>query len=218
MVDSSAVMECTLSELNDVLTFNDYDQLPIASFIRDASVLTLSDANENTLDVKLIKSNTIETPVLGDEYEFELVNDAQTGTLYEWTSSDQQILIDDNRVSLLFDELGDASIGGKMLPIITLEYANIHKSFGRWSENVIWTINESTDLNTGNVSYSIKNIMSDANVSDAPASSQYIILYPKSSDACIRYTEQNKWQTPMMFIKGYQFVSLNAPQDRKQHY
>jgi len=33
-------------------------------------------------------SNSIEAPVLGDEYEFDLVNRPKSGTLYEWTMGD----------------------------------------------------------------------------------------------------------------------------------
>ena len=35
----------------------------------------------------------------------------------------------------------------------------------------------------------------------------YLILYPTTNDAYIKYTQHNKWDIPLFVIKGYKFLN-----------
>jgi len=76
--------------------FIDYDETPICAFDKyDVSInIQTNDGTQLNSSILTI-TNSIEAPVLGDEYEFDLINKPDSGTLYEWSLKDSssQILI-----------------------------------------------------------------------------------------------------------------------------
>ncbi len=207
--NSSTTISCTLNELNNALTFDNYEHTPIEVFTRFDVSLNLEDSTGIKSDIdNIIISNSIESPVLGDEYEFEVSVTPQTGTLYEWCkNSATQIYVNDGEINLLFDGYYEANIDADKLPIITLENANIHKCYGKWQENIKWGIREVIDQETGNTNYKLVNFKLYDKINYEIYNNQYLILYPTSNDAYIKYTQHNKWDIPLFIIKGYKFLN-----------
>jgi len=144
--------------LNNAVRFVDYDETQIAAFDKYDISINLSTDDGTKIDVSVLTiSNSIEAPVLGDEYEFDLVNRPDSGTLHEWMpiDSSDEILFQDGEIKFLFDETREANIDSSCLPIITLENANIHNAYGNWRSNVKWMIRETIDPETGNTKYKL---------------------------------------------------------------
>ena len=207
--NSSTTISCTLNELNGALTFSNYEHTPIEAFNRFNVSLNLKDSTGVKSDIdNIVISNSIESPVLGDEYEFEVAVMPPTGTLYEWCkNSATQIYINDGEINLLFDDYYEANIDADKLPIITLENANIHKCYGKWQENIKWGIREVIDQETGNTNYKLVNFKLYDKVNYEIHNNSYLILYPTTNDAYIKYTQHNKWDIPLFVIKGYKFLN-----------
>lgn len=221
-IDSSAIISCTLTELNNSIRFIDYDEIAIDAFDKyDVSInLETTDGiqiNTSTLTI----SNSIEAPVLGDEYEFNLVNKPDSGTLYDWSDkndSSSQILIQDGEIKFLFDKTTESFIDSSCLPIITLENANIHNAYGKWRNNIKWLIREVTDPETGNIKYLLKNYKYFLSTSNQKIANQYVILEPAANDAYIKYSEKNKWNIPMFIIHGYKFANIDISTNEYEYY
>lgn len=211
-INSKGKIACTLNELNNAVRFIDYDEMAIAAFDKYDISINVNTNNNAHLDVSVLTiSNSFEAPVLGDEYEFDLINKPSSGTLYEWSNKNSmsQILIQDGEIKL-FDEFNEAYIDTSCLPIITLENANIHKTYGDWTSNIKWTIREVIDSSTGNSKYQLKNIKAFAQNSNSKIVDKYIVLEPVDSSAYIKYTENNKWELPMFIIHGYKFANIDT--------
>ena len=223
-VDSSAIVSCTLNELNNAVRFIDYDETPIAAFDKyDISInLSADDGTQITkIDTSVLTiSNSIEAPVLGDEYEFDLVNRPDSGTLHEWMPIDSsaEILFQDGEIKFLFDETREADIDSSCLPIITLENANIHNAYGNWRSNVKWMIRETIDPETGNTKYKLQNYKVYLSNSNQKVVDQYIIIEPATEDAYIKYSEKNKWDIPMFIIHGYKFANIVVNEGEEEYY
>ena len=207
--NSSTTISCTLNELNNALTFSNYEYTPIEAFNRFNVSLNLKDSTGIKSDIdNIVISNSIESPVLGDEYEFEVSVTPATGTLYEWCkNSATQIYVNDGEINLLFDDYYEANIDADKLPIITLENANIHKCYGKWQENIKWGIREVIDQETGNTNYKLVNFKLYDKINYEIHNNSYLILYPTTNDAYIKYTQHNKWDIPLFVIKGYKFLN-----------
>lgn len=219
--DSSCVISCTLNELNNAVRFIDYDNTPINAFTKYEIPINLHTDDGTYINSSVLAiSNPIEAPVIGDEFEFDLTVKPDSGSLYEWTSKDSsaQILIQDGEIKFLFDENTEVSIDSSCLPIITLENANIHKTYGNWRSNIKWMIRETIDDETGNTNYTLKNYQQYLIDSNEKINNQYIIIEPDSSLASITYTENNKWDIPMFIIKGYKFSNMNIDIDEHDYY
>lgn len=223
-IDSSAVVSCTLNELNNAVRFIDYDETPIAAFDKyDISInLSADDGTEITkIDASVLTiSNSIEAPVLGDEYEFDLVNRPDSGTLHEWMplDSSDEILFQDGEIKFLFDETREANIDSSCLPIITLENANIHNAYGNWRTNVKWMVRETIDPKTGNTKYKLQNYKAYLSNSNQKIVDQYVIIEPVTEDAYIKYSEKNKWDIPMFIIHGYKFSNIIINEGEEEYY
>lgn len=229
-VDSSAIVSCTLNELNNAVRFIDYDETPIAAFDKYDISINLSTDDGTKIDVSVLTiSNSIEAPVLGDEYEFDLVNRPNSGTLHEWMpiDSSDEILFQDGEIKFLFDETREANIDSSCLPIITLENANIHNAYGNWRTNVKWMIRETIDPETGNTKYKLQNYKVYLSNSNQKIVDQYIIIEPDiKRDASgniidmpyIKYSEKNKWDIPMFIIHGYKFTNIAVNEGEAEYY
>ena len=220
-VDSSAIVSCTLNELNNAVRFIDYDETPIAAFDKYDISINLSADDGTKIDASVLTiSNSIEAPVLGDEYEFDLVNRPDSGTLHEWMSVDSsdEILFQDGEIKFLFDETREANIDSSCLPIITLENANIHNAYGNWRTNVKWLIRETIDPETGNTKYKLQNYKVYLANSNQKVVDQYVILEPATKDAYIKYSEKNKWDIPMFIIHGYKFANIVVNKEEETYY
>lgn len=220
-IESKGKIACTLNELNNAVRFEDYDEVPIDAFDRyDISINLRTDDNVLINSSVLTLSNSIEAPVLGDEYEFDLTVKPDSGTLYEWSAKDSssQILIQDGEIKLLFDKDTESYIDSSCLPIITLENANIHNAYGNWRSNIKWMIREGIDASTGNSKYVLKNYQQFLKYSMQKVVNQYFVLEPnyvKDSSGnivdmpYIKYSEKNKWDIPMFIIHGYKFANVS---------
>ena len=212
-INSSAIISCTLNELNNAIRFVDYEDTPIDAFTKyEIPVNISSDDGVQLSTSTLIVSNSIEAPVLGDEYEFDLTVRPNSGTLYEWTmgnDSSAQIIIQDGEIKLLRDGDKESIIDSSCLPIITLENANIHNAYGNWRSNIKWLIRETIDSETGNTQYSLKNHNAYLQINNQKISKQYIVIEPASNEASIKYSEKNKWDIPMFIIHGYKFSNID---------
>ena len=212
-INSSAIISCTLNELNNAVRFIDYEDTPIDAFIKYEIPVDISTDDGVQMNTStLIISNSIEAPVLGDEYEFDLMVRPDSGTLYEWTAgndSSAQILIQDGEITLLRDNDKESYIDTSCLPIITLENANIHNTYGNWRSNIKWMVRETIDSETGNTQYSLKNCNAYLQNSNHKISNQYIVIEPASNEASIKYSEKNKWGLPMFIIHGYKFSNID---------
>lgn len=229
-VDSSAIVSCTLNELNNAVRFIDYEETPIAAFDKYDISINLSTDDGTKISVPVLTiSNSIEAPVLGDEYEFDLVNRPDSGTLHEWMPKDKsdEILFQDGEIKFLFDETRDASIDSSCLPIITLENANIHNAYGNWRTNVKWMIREIIDPETGNTKYKLQNYKVYLANSNQKVVDQYVIIEPDiKRDASgniidmpyIKYSEKNKWDIPMFIIHGYKFTNIEVNKGEEEYY
>ena len=218
-INSTGKVVCTMNELNNAVRFEDYEHMPISAFIKYEIPIYMSSSDGTELDTStIIVSNTIETPVLGDEFEFDLVNRPATGTLHEWmadSSTNNEIYINDGEITLLFDKINAAEIDSDCLPIITLENANIHNVFGKWRENTEWIVREVVNSETGNTMYKLKNYNKYRNDGYTIYNKQYIILKATSDDAYIKYTDKTKWQLPMFVIHGYSFYNITIDNSTK---
>ena len=223
-VDSSAIISCTLNELNNAVRFIDYDETPIAAFGKYDISINLSTDDGTKIDASVLTiSNSIEAPVLGDEYEFDLVNRPDSGTLHEWMPIDSsaEILFQDGEIKFLFDETREADIDSSCLPIITLENANIHNAYGPWRTNVKWMIRETIDPETGNTKYKLQNYKVYLANSNQKIVDQYVILEPNldcSTTPYIKYSEKNKWDIPMFIIHGYKFANIIVNEGEEEYY
>lgn len=214
-VESQGKIACTLNELNDAIRLEDYMDVPLEAFIRNTLDISFGDVSV------FYASNTLETPVLGDEYEFELSITPDSGTLYEWSQeTEQQLIVDSGEIKMLFnDKLNETVFDSSCLPIITLENANIHLTTGKWTDNVIWAINEVIDPMTGNVHHKLKNIQTGLSCNMySVINKRYFILKPATEDAYIKYTDNNNWEVPMFIIKGYDIVNINVDNQFKEEY
>lgn len=210
-IESKGKIACTLNELNNAVRFIDYENTPIDAFDKyDISVNLYTDDGVTFNSSILTLSNSIEAPVLGDEYEFDLINRPNSGTLYEWTNKDSssQILIQDGEINLLFDNDIEAYIDSNCLPIITLENANIHNAYGNWRSNIKWLIRETINEDTGNNEYVLQNYKEYLKNSRQKKVNQYVIIEPCTDDAYIKYSEKNKWDIPMFIVHGYKFANI----------
>lgn len=229
-VDSSAIVSCTLNELNNAVRFIDYDETPIAAFDKYDISINLSTDDGTKIDASVLTiSNSIEAPVLGDEYEFDLVNRPDSGTLHEWMPIDSsaEILFQDGEIKFLFDETREANIDSSCLPIITLENANIHNAYGNWRTNVKWMVRETIDPETGNTKYKLQNYKVYLANSNQKIVDQYVIIEPDIKvDASgniiempyIKYSEKNKWDIPMFIIHGYKFTNIIVNEGEEEYY
>lgn len=161
LINSQATIRCTLSEFGNAL-FEDYDNITFNDFIKyDISLPSLATKHiEKKYNIgNLYISNTISTPVLADEYEYELTVYPENATLFDYMEvNSNQIYISDNEITLLSDSSNEAVFAKKYLPIISLENANIRKCFGKWDNNIEFIIREIIDSNTGNTLYELRNI------------------------------------------------------------
>lgn len=213
--ESHGKIACTLNELNNAVNIEDYEDTPFEAFLKfDTSLNEVGDTSI------LHVSNTLEAPVLGDEFEFDVVNNTDHGTLFEWTDKDSssEIYLEDGEIRFLYDEFVDVSISSAdCLPYITLENANIHESFGNWRKNIQWLIRESLDEN-GNTIYSLKNYKSSLNDSYAITNNYYVALKPASENAYIKYSAKNKWGVPVFLISGYKFDNVDIAKDQTNNF
>lgn len=219
-IESKGKIACTLNELNNAIRFIDYDNTPINAFDKYDISINLQ-TNDGTIDTSVLTiSNSIEAPVLGDEYEFKLINRPNSGSLYEWTSKDSssQILIQDGEITLLFDKDSEAYIDSSCLPIITLENANIHNAYGNWRSNIKWMIRETINEDTGNTEYVLKNYNEYLISSNKKVVNRYIVIEPSTADAYIKYSEKNKWDIPMFIIHGYKFANIDINESEENIY
>lgn len=220
-IESHGKIACTLNELNNAVRFIDYDETQIAAFNKYDVSINLSTDDGTMIDTSILTiSNSIEAPVLGDEYEFDLVNRPKSGTLYEWTMGDDssaQILIQDGEIKILKDKDTEAYIDSSCLPIITLENANIHNAYGNWRSNIKWLIREAINNETGNIEYELKNYQLYQDINHKKVDNKYIVIEPDIKvDASgniinmpyIKYSEKNKWDAPMFIINGYKFSNV----------
>lgn len=213
--DSHGKIACTLNELNNAVKIEDYEETPFEAFLKFDSFIT------EIGDISVLHvSNTLEAPVLGDEFEFDVINNTDHGTLFEWSNSDSssQIYVDDGEIKFLFDEYVDVSIDSSVcLPYITLENANIHKNFGEWRKNIKWLIREVIDDN-GNTAYSLKNYKTSQIDNYKTYNNYYIVLQPSSEDAYIKYSAKNKWGLPLFLIHGYKFANIDIDNEQLENF
>ncbi|WQJ53488.1 MAG: hypothetical protein [Wendovervirus sonii] len=215
--NSQSYIYCTLNELNNAVKFENYNDTNFNEFIKYKKDFKLESSDGIAADIStLIISNTINTPVLGDEYEFDLIHKTKTGTLYEWNDSSTQILFDEGEMKLLFGSCHESTIKGDNLPYIILENANIRRPYGPWRNNIQWMIREAIDVNTGNVMYKLKNYDTFLNDSYACYNKQYYILEKTSDNAYIKYTEDNVYGIPMLIINGFSFMNADI-ENNQQH-
>lgn len=222
-INSKGKIACTLNELNDAVRFVDYVDTPFDAFDKFDVSVNLRTDDGTTLDISTLTiTNSIEAPVLGDEYEFDLFVKPDSGTLYEWTAGDAssaQILIQDGEIKLLKDTDKESYIDSSCLPIITLENANIHKVYGQWRSNIKWLIREYTDATTGNVNYKLQNYNYFLHTSNQKTSNNYFVLKPvEGSNPYIKYSENNKWDIPMFIIHGYKFEDVSITSQEAPYY
>lgn len=208
--------------MNNAIRFVDYDDTPIAAFNKYDVSIQLHTTNNDYINTSILSiSNSIESPVLGDEYEFDLVVKPNSGTLHEWmpANSSNEILLQDGEIKFLHDETKESFIDSSYLPIITLENANIHNAYGNWRTNIKWLIRETIDSETGNTKYKLQNYRVFLDNSNQKVVDKYIILEPDASaNPYIKYSEKNKWDLPMFIIHGYKFANIDILENEKQYY
>lgn len=214
--NSHGKIACTLNELNNAVRIEDYEETPFEAFLKfDTSIDEIADISV------LHISNTIEAPVLGDEFEFDITNNTDHGTLAEWTndSISSQLYVEDGEIRFLYDDhteaIMDAALSGA--PYITLENANIHKNYGKWRKNIQWIIREAVDDN-GNTKYSLKNYYTSLNDNYRVYDNYYIVIEPTSVDAYIKYSTKNKWGVPVFLIHGYSFTNVNIDTSQYENF
>jgi len=222
MFHSDANVRCTLNELNGALTIGDCD-CTFGNYERYRVPVTMTSDRGTVLDVSnLFISNTMESPVLGDEYEFELLNRPASGTFHEWMQdSSNDMLCMGGELALMTHFMNDAEFDSDKLPVITLENANIHKCMGSWDRNINWSIREVIDAESGNVNYKLKNVGKYRSDSYACYSNSYYVLRPSEDPMVtpsLKYTAENKWHVPMFVIKGYTWDMSKIADDKKMQY
>lgn len=214
-IDSKSKIVCTLTELNNAVNIEDYEYTPFEAFIKyEVDLSTMLDTSGATLDCSSLKlSNTIEAPVLGEEYEFDLVNMSNYGTLNEWTqhNNKQEIYVNNDNIDIIFGNEEESVLDSSILPIITLENANIHKCYENWKDNIKWSIRETIDQNTGNTKYTLKNQSNGKYDAFSVTKGKYIILKPVNNledKPYIKYTKKNSYGIPLFIIHGYKFNNI----------
>ena len=225
-ISSEATLGCSLNEYNTI-SFDDYKNVVIEDF--DCRELSIVNDQIEYSDISILKlGNSFECPVLGNEYEFNLDITPESGTLYEYTfSQNMNAYIADGEISLLKDTVNvtnDHNINTVIFNhgyniTIEIEVGNIRKCFGKWNDNIQWMIRESIDQTTGDTYYELSNIGDKATASHVIRSKKYITMRknpdvrvtPETmniNNMFLKYTSQNKWQVPMFIFKNFVFNPL----------
>lgn len=150
-IDSSAIVSCSLNEFTNI-TFNDYADFPIDTFIKEEIQL-----GNQTVYV----SAPLGALTVADEYSFDLHLDNTYGSLYEFTekkdtpTAENTLIVHDSEITF-YEQYSEASLN--ILPIISLRKANIRRKTGSWKTNVEYVVKRVLDPNTLNVYYVISNL------------------------------------------------------------
>ena len=199
-IESNADITCTLAELSNI-SFKDMDDKTFDFFTQD----TLS-FKFNNITIPYNISNTLETPVFGDEYQFDLKVRPTSGIIYQPRTlpKTNAVIVNNNNLDFLNNSC-DEIIFQEPLPIISLEIGNIRNLTGTWERNVEWMIQEQVDADTYETIYYLKNIGTYEDQPDEIFHNTHIRLIPIKDKASMKFTVNNKWRAPMLLIKGYKF-------------
>ena len=227
---SQSTVTCSLNEF-DSITFENYEDFPIESFIKEE--WTPTGGSE-----PIYISAPLETLVTASEYQFKLTNNSpSSGTLYEFTHEDfitNPILIQDNEFLFFDDTQNITKIDTKELPIIEIAQGNLRYCHGSWKNNIAYSINVVTEPKTGNEFYTMYDEVND---DELYKGIQKVFLYPYiknnnidtyklywyygiESDLPMKpvfdgkesemiYTSHTKWNVPMLIIRNYKCGNNN---------
>jgi hypothetical protein len=150
-------------------------------------------------------SNTIGACIWSDEVEYVLTVIPESGSLYYYTddNSTNQVIVADNTIRLMNSNTNEVIFKKDCLPTIVLESGNIRKLNGSWQNNVIWAVRYNVDEND-NPEYVLKACGITKDETSTIVDNGYIVLIP-TTNATLKYSSDNKWQTPMFIISGYKF-------------
>lgn len=199
-LDSSTIIGCSLNEFTNV-TFDDYKDYPIDTFIKETFDVKVNDKKETVYVSAPLGALTV-----ADEYKFELkLENPECGSLYEFTDSpDNAIMVTDNEIKF-WNSWSECRIKSSMLPVISIRKGNIRKKNGSWKNNVVHTIKQVKDPKTGNTYYTITDLSKENKPVIRTKSS--VMLSALETGASLEYTADNKWQLPLFFMKGYRVTN-----------
>ena len=216
LIDSSALVTCSLYEFNNT-KFKDFDLFPIRRFI--TKLVDVSSGKTNTLDASIKEytpdlhviddvfpvSNPLEAMIPIDEFNFEIQNSPSSGTLYEYArNTTNPIYIKDNEIYNYNENLLESYIKSDYLPTILIRSGNIRKPYGNWQQNIVWTIKQVIDPNSGDTYYQMKNVLGEyKNYNGLILDKNGISLVADSSTSNLVYTEKTKWDVPLLEIQNY---------------
>lgn len=163
------------------------------------------------------KPSSISTPF--EEIQYELTVDTSCGTMKngvgywaqdpstgEKTFVDLPLLVLDNEMFVFKNEQNEIEFSEP--PIIRIKSGQIRKSFGRWEDNIKYTIYTYFDTKSRHTRYSFKS----EDTGFHREYNDYVTLYPrfireengdKKWISKLKYTSDNKYNVPMLVIENY---------------
>ena len=199
MLDSSAIVRCTLKEFRNP-TFENFYSDSIADFISYEEVLNNLGYIDKIDPSSMYFHIDTAVPSLLSDFSFELYTDSSSGTIIEGASS--PLLVKDNEL-YFYDDVTSISFGanGKRLPYIRLKKCLFKKSFGKWRDNTLHEVDYLMDVQ--------KYMISSTDGEKEYRTSDYVTLIPKTEDAYLIYTSDNKYRVPLFLIKGFDVAPEN---------
>lgn len=246
MVDSSANLTCSVYEF-DNMKVSDYDKVTFKDFIYELCILGVDRntgeikatftnnaddiamyvPNKHVIDSIIPISHPFKAPLLFNELSYNLETESSCGTLYEYTAEDTSnnpILIHDNKIEFYDAKYVESKISNNFLPTIVLKKANLRKTYGDWSDNIVYTIKPVINSATSETMYQMQLVSYPSSVSSYYAtlpkilSSNDIVLSPYvifekdekglskrtiDPNASFKYTQKTKYNVPLFIISNY---------------
>lgn len=258
MIDSSANLTCSVYEF-DNMKVSDYNKISFRDFIYELGVLApdkktgeikatftnnASDIakyvpNKHVIDSVIPISHPFRAPLLFNELSYNLEVESSCGSLYEYTTEDTSnnpILIRDNKIEFYDSKFVESKICNHCLPTIVLKKANLRKTYGDWSDNIVYTIKPVINSATSETMYQMQMVSYPSSVSSYYTtlpkilSSNDIVLRPnviiekdekglekRSIDpaASLKYTQKTKYNVPLLIISNY---TIDTTSDTKEFF
>ena len=211
--NSSVEIPCSLKEIKNNLKlesqknskFKDYISLgqdkDTKEYIKDAKEY------ENIDNLDSISGNNYNTPLKLDTIQYELHTDVSSGSLsnniIDQNNNENSLIVKDNEIYSFKDINKDVIF--EVPPIIYIENGNLRKTFGKWNNNIEYSIKTffSEDSHSNMIGIFSKDFYEKSH--------DYIALYPRyiienGVRKCIstfKYTKNNKYHTPLFILENY---------------
>ena len=245
MTGSNASICCTLKEIKDGMSFETLSDKKIKTYINkifeafdDSSLKEMKKIE--WYDVSNVafppeeycivgKPTSMSTPF--EDIQYELTIDTSCGTMKNgvgyWVQdpstgerafNDLPLLVLDNEMYIFKNEQNEIEFTEP--PIIRIKSGQIRKSFGKWENNIKYTIQTYFDTKSRHTRYSFQR----EDTGFHREYNDYVTLYPRFTRdsngekkwiSKLKYTSDNKYNVPMLVIENYDTYDHFFLEDKK---